>query len=226
MIKVVVSEDFEILREEIVEVLSSDDEIDVVADFPRGDLTVDYVLKNPVDVVLMDIDMESPRAGIIATEQINEGKPETKVIFLTAYEVDDIIMEAMGVGGVDYICKENFDDGLIDRVKNAYNDKVVLDPSIGRTIRDEYTRLRYSERSLLFFINNVGRLTPAEFEIMRLILDDKTNREIAADRNVEMATVKSQVRAILNKFGCRRKKDVIDIVKDLKLEYLFSKGEN
>ncbi len=226
MIKVVVSEDFDILREEIVEILSSDDEIEVVADFPRGDLTVDYVLSNPVDVVLMDIDMESPRAGIISTEKINAEKPDTKVIFLTAYEVDDIVMEAMGVGGVDYICKEKFDEDLISRVKNAYSDKVVLDAFISRTIRDEYSRLRYSERSLLFFINNVGRLTPAEFEIMRLILENKTNREIAANRNVEMATVKSQVRAILNKFGCSRKKDVIDIVKDLKLEYLFSKGEN
>lgn len=225
MIKVVVSEDFDILREEIVEILSMDEDIEVVADFSRGDETVKYVLENPVDVVLMDIDMESPKAGIAACEEIYDEKSDTKVIFLTAYEVDDIVMEAMGVGGIDYICKENFDKDLVTRVKNGYSDKVSFDLFVTKTLRNEYRRLRYSEKSLLFFINNVGKLTPAEIETMSLILDNKTNKEIAADRNVEMSTVKSQVRAILNKFGCSTKKEVIGIIKDLKLEYLFSRGE-
>ena len=66
----------------------------------------------------------------------------------------------------------------------------------------EYARLRRSERSLIFFINNVAHLTPAEHELVKLLLQDKKVAEIARLRHVEVVTVKTQIKGLLNKFGC------------------------
>lgn len=221
MIEIVVVEDFDILREDIIETLESVDEYEVIGDFDNGKDSIKFIIDEEPDLVLMDIEMESPKAGIEAAKTIFNKIPDLKLLFLTAYEDEELIIEAMNTGSVDYILKDDLEDGLIEHVENALEEEVNLHSKVQKTLMDEYTRLRLSERSLLFFINNVGKLTPAEFEIVNYLLDGKTNREIAEARTVELATVKSQVRSLLNKFGCTRRKEIVNMIKTLELEYLF-----
>lgn len=221
MIEIVVVEDFDILREDIIETLESVDEYEVIGDFDNGKDSIKFIIDEEPDLVLMDIEMESPKAGIEAAKAIFNKIPDLKLLFLTAYEDEELIIEAMNTGSVDYILKDDLEDGLIEHVENALEEEVNLHSKVQKTLMDEYTRLRLSERSLLFFINNVGKLTPAEFEIVNYLLDGKTNREIAEARTVELATVKSQVRSLLNKFGCTRRKEIVNMIKTLELEYLF-----
>lgn len=221
MIEIVVVEDFDILREDIIETLESVDEYEVIGDFDNGKDSIKFIIDEEPDLVLMDIEMESPKAGIEAAKAIFNKIPDLKLLFLTAYEDEELIIEAMNTGSVDYILKDDLDDGLIEHVENALEEEVNLHSKVQKTLMDEYTRFRLSERSLLFFINNVGKLTPAEFEIVNYLLDGKTNREIAEARTVELATVKSQVRSLLNKFGCTRRKEIVNMIKTLELEYLF-----
>ncbi|RAZ09727.1 DNA-binding response regulator, partial [Klebsiella oxytoca] len=70
-----------------------------------------------------------------------------------------------------------------------------------------YSRLQRSEKSLMFFINNVSQLTTAERELVKLLLEGKKVREIAQIRCVEMITVKTQIKGLLRKFGCARTKE-------------------
>lgn len=221
MIEIVVVEDFDILREDIIETLESVEQYEVIGDFDNGEDSVKFIIREKPDLVLMDIEMESPKAGIVAAREIIDKLPNLKLLFLTAYEDEELIIEAMETGAVDYILKDDLDNRLLEHVENALGEEVNLHSKVQKTLMDEYTRLRLSERSLLFFINNVGKLTPAEFEIVNYLLDGKTNREIAEARTVELATVKSQVRSLLNKFGCTRRKEIVDMIKTLELEYLF-----
>ena len=96
-----------------------------------------------------------------------------------------------------------------------------MESRIQETIMREYTRLQRSERSLLFFINNVSQLTAAERELLRLLLDGKKVKEIALARCVEINTVKTQIKGLLRKFGCGRTKEIVSMIRELNISHLF-----
>lgn len=96
-----------------------------------------------------------------------------------------------------------------------------MDVKIHETILREYTRLQRSEKSLMFFINNVSQLTAAERELVRLLLEGRKVKEIAAVRCVEIITVKTQIKTLLRKFGCFRTREIVSMIQDLNLKYLF-----
>ena len=175
----------------------------------------------PADLILMDIEMETTTAGIHATEHILEKKPEAKVLFLTAHETDNMILTSMGAGAVDYIVKGCEDEELLQHIRSAYAGQAMLDGKIQNLLLKEYSRLRTSERSLLFFISTVSQLTAAERDLVRLLLEGKKIKEIAAQRCVEVVTVKTQIKSLLRKFGCTRTKEIVDTIRDLNVSHLF-----
>ena len=113
------------------------------------------------------------------------------------------------------------DQVLLDHIRKAYRGVSVLDSRIQQSIMREYTRLRKSEHSLVFLLNNVTQLTPTEKEIVSLLLEDKKVREIAQLRNVELVTVKTQIKSLLNKFGCHRSREIVELIRQMNLESFF-----
>lgn len=97
----------------------------------------------------------------------------------------------------------------------------MLNARVQSTVIREYDRLRRSEQSLLFFINNVSQLTSTERELVRLLLQDKKVKEIAAIRCVEVVTVKTQIKGLLHKFGCTRTKEIVEMIRQLNISHLF-----
>ena len=122
---------------------------------------------------------------------------------------------------MDYVVKGCDDAVLLDHIRRAYTDTTVLEAHIRQTVMREYTRLHQSERSLIFFFNSVARLTPVERELVRLLLEGKKTAEIARIRCVEMVTVKTQIKGLLNKFDCSRTKEIVQMIHRLGLEHLF-----
>ena len=104
-IRVMVAEDFPLLREDFCDVVSSQQDMEVVGAAATGDEIVALARSTPCDVILMDIEMETVDAGIRAAEAISAIHPDIKIIFLTAHETDDMITSAMGTGAVDYVVK-------------------------------------------------------------------------------------------------------------------------
>lgn len=221
MIKILIAEDFDILRDNLKEQLEKDAEIEVIGTAASGKEIVKLANTLDSDIILMDIEMENMYAGIQATEAIRDTKPEQKIIYLTIHETDDIIIKAMGSGAVDYIVKDSPTELIIEHIKNAYKGRPIMQAHIQNVVMKEYKRLQMSERSLLFFISNVSGLTKAERELVKLLLDDKKIKEIAQIRCVEQITVKTQIKSLLRKFGCTRTKEIVSIIKDLNLYHLF-----
>lgn len=220
-IRVMVAEDMELLLEDFCDIVNRQEDMEVVGAAASGQEICALARERECDVILMDIEMETMQAGIVATEAILQFRPAVKVIFLTAHETDDIITSAMGSGGVDYVVKGCEDEVLLDHIRRAYTDQTVLEPHIRQTVMKEYTRLHQSERSLIFFFNNVARLTPVERELVRLLLEGKKIPEIARFRCVEVVTVKTQIKGLLSKFGCSRSKEIVQMIHQLGLEHLF-----
>jgi len=220
-IRVLVAEDMPLLLEDFCDIVDRSGDMETVGAASSGQEVVRLAEERDCDVILMDIEMETMHAGIMAAEEIHGKKPEVKIIFLTAHETEDVIISAMATGAVDYVVKGCDDAVLLDHIRKAYADETALDPRVGQTIMREYTRLHRSERSLLFFINNVARLTPAERELVRLLLRGFKVQEIAKARCVEVVTVKTQIKGLLNKFGCTRTKEIVAMIQQLGLEHLF-----
>ncbi len=220
-IRVIIAEDFTLLREDLAETLSAEADMQIVGLASCGAEAEQLAASTDFDILLMDIEMEHLNAGVEAAEHILDDCPEAKIIFLTAHETDELIIEAMGAGAIDYIVKGCPEQELLQHIRAAYNGKPMMDARIQNTVMREYSRLRRSEQSLLFFINNVAQLTPAERALVRFLLDGYKIREIAEARCVEVVTVKTQISGLLKKFGCGRTKEIVDMIRELGVERLF-----
>lgn len=221
MIKILVAEDFDLIREDLCDTLSSQEDMRVVGQAASGAEAVALAGTTGCELILMDIEMETTTAGIRAAEQILEAHPEMMVIFLTAHETENMILTSMGAGAVDYIVKGCPDEELLMHIRSAAAGRPMLDAKIQNMLLKEYSRLRASEKSLLFFINSVSKLTSAERDLVRLLLDGKKVREIADIRCVEVTTVKTQIKGLLRKFGCARTRDIVELIRELNVAHLF-----
>lgn len=221
MIRILVAEDFDLIREDLCDTLEQQEDMTVVGSAATGEAIQALALEHDFDLILMDIEMETTTAGIRATERILEQKPEAKVLFLTAHETDNMVLTSMGAGAVDYIVKGCDDAELFRHIRSAYAGQPLLDGRVQNLLLKEYSRLRTSERSLLFFISTVSQLTAAERELVRLLLEDRKVKEIAAIRCVEVVTVKTQIKSLLHKFGCTRTKEVVNTIRELNVTHLF-----
>ena len=221
MIRILVAEDFDLLREDLCGILNQQPDMTVAGSAGSGKEIEALARSTACDLILMDIEMETTTAGIRATERILEEKPSLKVLFLTAHETDDMILTSMGAGAVDYIVKGCDDAELLLHIRSAWEGRPMLDARIQSVLFKEYSRLRRSERSLLFFISTVSQLTTAERELVRLLLEDKKIKEIAAIRCVEVVTVKTQIKSLLRKFGCTRTREIVSTIRELNVAHLF-----
>ena len=221
MIKVAIVEDFELIREDLKELIDSQEDIQVVWTAETGAQAVSLAEKETVDIILMDIEMETINAGILAAEKIRDKNSEQKIIFMTAHETNEMIITAMGTGAVDYLVKGEDSEEILSHIRNAFAGRATMNSRIQETIMREYSRLQRSERSLLFFIHNVSQLTAAERELVKLLLEGMKVKEIAQVRCVEMITVKTQIKSLLRKFGCSRTKEIVSMIRDLNLSHLF-----
>ena len=220
-IRIIIAEDFRLLREDLRDTLSAQPDMEVVGLAESGKQAVALAQSTPCDIILMDIEMESIKAGIEAAEAIIGENPDARIIFLTAHETDEMVVTSMGVGAMDYVVKGGDEAELLEHIRSVYRGAPMLESRIQKIMMREYSRLRRSEQSLLYFIEKVSRLTPAERSLIRCLLDGYKVREIAENRCVEIVTVKTQIKGLLRKFNCSRTREIVEIIQELGVEKLF-----
>lgn len=220
MIKLMIADDFDILREDLKENLESLGYCVSKCVSSAFDAVNEY--NDSIDIVLMDIEMEESDSGIKAAEAILDKYKDAKIIYLTSHDSDEMIMTAFATGAEDFIVKGVSAQEIKEHIDAVYNNKPQLDDRVRNIVMCEYKRLRQSEQNLLYFIKHISSLTPTEKDLIHCFLLDMKVREIASQRNVELSTVKSQIRTLLQKFGCSRSKEIVVIIKGLGLEHLFN----
>lgn len=225
-IRILIAEDFDLLREDLADELNNQDDFEVVGLAKDGREIVELSKNTDFDIILMDVEMESSKAGIYAAETIIEENPDAKIIFLTAHETEEMIHDSMAVGPADYIIKGEDYQEVFRHIRASFEGEPVLSQQVQNVIMKEYSRLRESEKSLLFFINSVSKLTDAELELIQLLLDRKTNKEIAEIRCVELSTIKSQINSLLRKFGAKRTKEIVQMIEENNIAHLFGMTKN
>ena len=223
-IKVLIAEDMEPIRRKYVKIINASEDLEVVSDVESGEEAVKQAKERKPDVILMDIEMETPDAGIRATQRILQDNPDVRIIILTVYEEDDLIFTAFQLGVCDYILKNASQEEIIKSIHNAYENHCPLRPEIASRILGEFKRVRSYETSFLYAVNIVSTLTTTELEILGLLLEGKTRKEICSLRQVEMSTVKTQIHNILQKFNKTSMDEIIDMINNMNLnDFIFKK---
>ncbi len=220
-INVVIAEDIEVLREEFCDLVNEQNDMVVVGAAASGKQVVKIADNEDVDVILMDIEMEKYHDGIEAAQSILQYHSDIAIVFLTVHEDDETVFNAFATGAVDYVVKSSPYEEILESIRNAVKGKSVIRSNIAEKIRNEFSRMKRNEESLLFIFDIISKLTPTERELIRLLLMNKRVSEIAKLRHVEVVTIKSQITSLLKKFQKRRTKEIVTMIRKLKLEYLF-----
>ncbi|MFI0503269.1 response regulator [Streptomyces albogriseolus] len=200
MIRVLIADDQQMVRQGFTVLLNTQPDIEVVGQAVNGIEAVEKVAELPPDVVLMDIRMPE-LGGIEATARITAVHPEVRVLVLTTFDLDEYVYEALRAGASGFLLKDASAEQLAEAVRVVAAGDALLAPGVTRRLIAEFSRLDPRPRTPLR--RRVGDLTERETEVLSLIAQGLSNAEIAVRLVVAEQTVKTHVGRILVKLGLR-----------------------
>jgi len=202
MIRVLLVDDQQIVRQGLATILKYAEGIEVVGEAADGQKAISLAQELEPDVVLMDIKM--PRlGGIPATRQICAKLPETHVIILTTYDTDDLVFEGIKVGAKGYLLKDTSGERLVEAIRGVVKGESQLDPGVARKVLAEFQRLAdpgpvaspvKPPTDLV-----IEPLTPREEQVLELLVEGLSNKEIGARLFLTEGTIKNYVSTIIAK---------------------------
>ena len=214
-IRVAICEDMKPVREYFSRVISSHEDMEIIGEADNGADIIKLTEKLRPEIILMDIQMETERAGIDATETIVSEYPDTKVIITTIHDSDELVFDAFCVGAVDYILKTENEAELLTAIRNTYNNNIQLNHNVAGKIIDEFRKMKKERQSLMYLVGMMCNLSPMEFETLSLLCDGVKRSEIAEMRCVELVTVHTMVGRIMRKLGYKNSRDMIEDIRSL-----------
>lgn len=189
-IAVVLVDDHAIVRQGLRTYLELQPDIEVVGEAADGAQAVAVVREALPDIVLMDLVM--PEAdGVEATRAITAMSPSTRVIVLTSFSEDDKVFASIKAGAQGYLMKDVLPQDLVKAIRTVYRGEAQLDPEIARKLMQEFTHPQPTAPR--------HDLTERELEVLRLIAQGQTNKDIAEKLVLSEKTVKTHVSNILQK---------------------------
>ncbi len=192
-LRVILVDDHEVVRLGLRTLLEELSWVTVVAEAGSAEEALLAVDRHRPDVVVLDIRMPG-ESGLIASQQITRRWPETKVIFLTSYADDDLIVRAIQSGASGYVLKQVGNRKLIDALDAVRHGEALLDPVVTQRL---ITRVRQSETELQ--ATAFKDLSAREMEVLAQVAQGKSNGQIAVVLSISEKTVRNHVSAILAK---------------------------
>jgi DNA-binding NarL/FixJ family response regulator len=209
---VLIADDQEIIRHGLQLILKTQPDMDVVGLASDGSEAVRLARQLKPDVVLMDIVMPGVN-GITATRQIVADLPETRVIILTTYDADDMVFDGVRAGAMSYLLKGARSEAVLNAIRSVHRGESQLDEVVARKVMNEFRRL-----SALVIQEHdapssddiqVERLTPREMDVLGLLAEGKSNREIAEQLVLSEGTVKNHVSKIMGKLHANDRAQIL-----------------
>lgn len=193
--KVLVVDDDTLIRESLSVLLSLDDNIEVVDTASNGQEAYDLCCSLAPEIVLMDVRMPV-MDGVLGTKLIKESFSKIKVVILTTFQDDEYIKEALKNGAEGYILKSQSSDSIIDSLKAVYNGNMVFGKNLAQTIS---SMIKEDKKKPVKDYD----LTERENDILKLIAEGYSNKEIAAELFLGEGTIRNYVTALLEKLELR-----------------------
>jgi DNA-binding NarL/FixJ family response regulator len=196
--RLLIADDDDLMRAGLVELLTADPTIEIVAEAATGRQAVEQARRLAPQVVLMDVRMPD-LDGIAATRELSRVAPDTKVLVLTTFEQDDYIFAALRAGASGFLLKRTRPEDLITAVHTIAAGDSLLSPSVTRRVIDRMASHPNPEIDAA----RLSELTQREREVLQLVARGLSNREIAGALVVEESTIRTHVKRILMKLHLR-----------------------
>ncbi len=202
-IRIAIIDDEKLIREGLDIILSSYDDIEVTSLGENGYEALEICEKEEVDLVLMDIRM--PKCdGVKGTKIIKDSFPNIKVLILTTFQDTDYIKDALENGASGYLLKDSSYDLIYQAIKTSLGGNIVIHQDVAKDILSNQ-----SENVDLEFLCNQYSIDKREIEIIRLIADGLTNKEIADEVFLSEGTIKNRVSVILSKLNLNSRTGIV-----------------
>lgn len=214
MIRIVIADDHHLIRQSIMSLLDQIEDIEVVGEAADGHETLKLTRQKRPDIVLVDIAMPLLN-GIETTRRIREMTAYTCVIILSMYSDEDLVRQAFRNGAKGYLLKSSFVEELLIAIRSASKGEIYISPSIAQPVLSEYL---HSEPTTEAMISR-ERLSPREREILQLIVEGHTNKDVAQILSVSVKTVERHRASLMKKLEVRCLPDLIRIA--LKHRFVF-----
>ncbi len=199
-VRVLLVDDQALFREALATLLGVRPEIEVVGEAADGDAALRQAAALRPDVVLMDLHMPV-LDGIAATRRLRVEQPDVRVLALTTFDDDEDVFAALRAGAVGYLLKDVSSDRLVEALLSAARGESVLQPSVAARVVARFAALPDDAPPRPQPL--VVPLSDRELEVLRLLAEGGSNREIAAALFLAEGTVKNHVTNVLAKLGAR-----------------------
>jgi DNA-binding NarL/FixJ family response regulator len=195
--RILLADDHTVVRQGLRFILDSEPDLEVVAEASNGNEAVARALKDDIDLAILDIAMPT-MTGLQAARELSRHRPDLKMLILSMHDDEGYLYEALKAGTAGYVLKSVADRDLVEAVRAAMRGEPFLYAGAERAlVRDYVQRARTGEEL------PEDPLTPREQQIVKLIAESNTNRQIAELLTISEKTVETHRANILEKLGMR-----------------------
>jgi DNA-binding NarL/FixJ family response regulator len=199
-IRILMVEDHKLLRVGLKAIFDEYPNLDVIGEAEDGPQAVKLARELKPDVVLMDLGLPV-FSGIEATRRIKESNPEIKIVVLTSHTDEKEVLDSLAAGANAYAIKDIKTEHLITVIQTVNQGALWLDPAVSEVIMQKKTSLQASNKpyTRASFKADHANLTEREYEVLKLVVDGRSNNEIADELKISEHTAKAHVCNIIQK---------------------------
>jgi len=196
MVSILVADDHEVVRKGIISLLSQRPDWQVCAEAGDGREAVKLAEKFHPNVAILDLSMPGLN-GLEATRQIRHDAPQTEILVFSMYEDEQFVRELLSAGARGYVLKSDMGGQLLNAVDTVVNHKPFFTSAVAERVLEGFLRLTSKSESA----GEHGSLTAREREIVQLLAESKSNKEIADVLKISVKTVQTHRATIMRKLG-------------------------
>jgi DNA-binding NarL/FixJ family response regulator len=204
MYRIVLAEDHILVREGIKKIIEAFADLEVVGEVSDGLQLLDFLRQLPVNMVILDISMPN-LSGIEATKEIKRNFPQVKVLILTMHKKREYLNDALAAGADGYLLKEDAAKELLTAIQKIRQEAVYVSPLLSAELATLYAQTRRQMPDLAV----EESLTPREIEIIKLIAEGKSSKEIGALLFLSFRTIQNHRTKIMRKLKLKKNIDLV-----------------
>lgn len=202
MIKVLIADDQELIRQSLLIILGNEKDMEVTDTVSNGTEVIRSVRKNRPDVILMDIRMPE-MDGVVCTQIIKENYPDIKIIILTTFDDDEYVFNALKNGASGYLLKGVSLKELAEAIRKVHAGSAMINADITSKVVKLFSKMAQSNITIQVDEKQAEDLKETEWKIIELVGSGMSNKEIAAKISLSEGTVRNGISVVLSKLGLR-----------------------
>lgn len=210
-IRILLADDQTLMRDSLKTIIDLESDMKVVATAVNGLEAVNLAMALQPDVILMDIRMPE-MDGVESVRIIKEKYPQVRIIMLTTFNEDEYIIDALAAGACGYLLKDTEVEKLLEAVRDAVNDKMVIPPAVAAKLAQGLAKLNTSKKDSISCDKSM--LSERELEIAAMLVHGFTNKQISTALYISEGTVRNYISGIYGKLGVNDRTNAVIYLKE------------